>query len=158
MCNAPGVEQAVREGASLPEGTPLDTGAGSTARLRQGEAVVEMHPNSQVRQVAGVLELSYGRVWAELPEREGGGEWTLRTHEVTLHSKGARFVWWAFESKAGEVGVPFRPGDGVGVEVVSGELELSIGDETIKARAGQRCWGAVGGQMGRLRCEPVVPE
>ena len=161
MCNSPGVQEAVEAGSSLPEVVPLDTGPGTTARLVRGEAVVELHPNSRVVQFDAALELDYGRMWAELSPRPPGAAWELRTHGARLRTQGARFVWWAFETAANEVGVPYRVGDEVGLEVVSGRVVFVVGDEERVAQAGQRCWAKLGEQGGNpgtvIECAPVTP-
>jgi hypothetical protein len=159
MCNQPEVEAAVEAGSSLPEGVPLDTGMGSTARLRRGEASAELHPGSQVQQAGGVLELNFGRLWAELPARADGAPWRLSTRDATLQTKQARFVWWAFDGALGEDGAPFRIGDEVGVEIVSGELTLTAGGARITAGAGQTCRASLlaegGVKLAPFGCAPT---
>ena len=155
MCQGEGVAEVVREGAELSEAMALDTGPGSTARLRRGDAIIDLHPESRVRQGPEALELSYGRAWVELPAIRSDGEsdgesdgrsdgdgdrtWELRTAGVSLQAREARFVWWAYEGTGPFPEAPSLAKDEVGIELVSGELDLHLGDQVVKLEAGQRC-------------------
>lgn len=129
MCSGPGVEETVVRGVPLADDMPLDTGPDTTLRLRHGDAMIELHPNSRVRQRADAFELAHGRMWLDLPVRPDGAAWILRTDGATLRTAHARFVWWSHE-----VGT-----DEVGLRIESGSVELDTGRERVTAESGQDC-------------------
>ncbi len=129
MCNGPGVEETVVRGVPLADDMPLDTGPDTTLRLRHGDAVIELHPNSRVQQRANAFELTHGRMWLDLPVRSDGAKWTFQTDGATLYTAHARFVWWSHE-----VGT-----DEVGLQVERGSVELDTGRERVTVESGRAC-------------------
>lgn len=139
MCNAPGVERAIVEGTPLVEGMPLDAGPASTLRLRNGDAIMELHPNSRIRQREDAIELAFGRMWIDLPRKADASLWTLRTAGATLRTEQARFVWFAHEPNSDSPHGPWLASEAIGLRVESGKVELATGSEQVIIEAGQDC-------------------
>ena len=119
-------------GSTLEHGASLQLGEQSSARLSSGGAQLELHPSSLVHNEQGVLHLSEGRAWVDLPSRATEARWRIVAEPLSIETRAARFM------------VSVEPGRKIEIEVVSGELEL-VGDEEVRrARAGQLCRARVG--------------
>lgn len=133
------------EGAALEQGASLQLGEGASARLSSGEARVELHPSSLVHNEQGVLHLSEGRAWVDLPARATEVRWRLLADALALETRAARFM------------VTVERGQHVEIEVVSGELELEGDEGRAEVRAGQLCRARFGAGplelLGPLECE-----
>ncbi|EDM78619.1 hypothetical protein PPSIR1_29248 [Plesiocystis pacifica SIR-1] len=114
-------------GSTLEDGASLQLGAEASARLSNGDAQLELHPSSLLRNDAGVLALLEGRAWVDLPAREDSAPWRFAVDGLTVETPSARFM------------VSAHAGVGIELDVITGELTIADGQGTTTAHAGQLC-------------------
>lgn len=131
-------------GSTLEDGASLQLGAEASARLSNGDAQLELHPSSLLRNDSGVLTLLEGRAWVDLPAREASTPWRFAVDGLTVETPSARFM------------VSAQPGAGIELDVVTGELTIADGQGTTTAHAGQLCRARFGPapvvELDRLEC------